>query len=315
MLLHNIATGLASRIPGIYHVVKRKRTGGSDTAEYCYGVWIKHLCLLWQANGGMMPARVAELGPGDSLGVGLAALLSGASEYFAFDVHRYATTDRTLAIFDQLVQLFTTRAARPVKGWPEIDDLLDDCLFPSGILHADHLASTMRADRVGAIRAAICEPGRSFDGIRLDYRVPWSAKDIVESGTVDLVLSHSVLEHVVDLDSTYAAMHRWLAPGAWMSHQVDLTSHGLAAAWNGHWSYPDWLWRVILGRRPFLLNREPVSGHLRRMQAAGFEVMRELVQYRDDGIRHSELASTWRALGDADLRGAGLFIQARKPEE
>lgn len=32
------------------------------------------------------PDTVAGLGPGDSLGFGLAALISGADKYFAFDV-------------------------------------------------------------------------------------------------------------------------------------------------------------------------------------------------------------------------------------
>jgi hypothetical protein len=78
---------------------------------YCYEVWLKHLTLLWANGLRTIPDTVAELGPGDSLGTGLAALLSGANHYYALDIIRYADTPRNLMIFDQLVDLFQRRRA------------------------------------------------------------------------------------------------------------------------------------------------------------------------------------------------------------
>src|SRR5215467_13821096 len=58
--------------------IRRASTGGSNSARYCYSVWFRHLINLDSCGFKIKGARVAELGPGDSIGVGLAALLSGA---------------------------------------------------------------------------------------------------------------------------------------------------------------------------------------------------------------------------------------------
>src|SRR6266436_1634445 len=80
-----------------------------------------------------MPQTLAELGPGDSLGVGLAAFLSGVST----TTRRTSSASpvlRNLKVFEELVSLFKARAARPSKGWPDYDAYLDVGLFPHRIL-------------------------------------------------------------------------------------------------------------------------------------------------------------------------------------
>ena len=54
---------------------------------------------------------VAELGPGDSLGTGIAALLSGVEKYYALDVKPYFNNAINLEMFDRLLELFQRRAA------------------------------------------------------------------------------------------------------------------------------------------------------------------------------------------------------------
>ena len=56
---------------------------------------------------------VAELGPGDSLGIGFSALISGADKYFAFDVVEHANASRNFEIFDELVSLFKNKEDIP----------------------------------------------------------------------------------------------------------------------------------------------------------------------------------------------------------
>ena len=97
MKIKPFLTGLASYVPGLYNRYARG-TGGTNSASYCYGIWIKHLTLLGQSGLHEIPNAIAELGPGDSLGVGLAALLSGVNEYYAFDIRKYTNTEKNLKI-------------------------------------------------------------------------------------------------------------------------------------------------------------------------------------------------------------------------
>ncbi|MGI8422542.1 MAG: hypothetical protein ACR2NO_00220 [Chloroflexota bacterium] len=112
--LKPIAKGLATMVPGLYRLLARPVAGNTDSADYCYSVWLKHLTLLWQSGMREMPSSVAELGPGESLGSGFAALLSGASRFYALDVVSYSNTEKNLRVFDELVERFKRRAPRPI---------------------------------------------------------------------------------------------------------------------------------------------------------------------------------------------------------
>ncbi len=65
---------------------RRGSTGGSDSARYCYSVWLRHLALLVQHGFTVKGAQIGELGPGDSIGIGLAALISGGARYVGLDI-------------------------------------------------------------------------------------------------------------------------------------------------------------------------------------------------------------------------------------
>ena len=81
-----------------------------------------------------MPLTLAELGPGDSIGIGLSAMLSGVDNYYALDVVEYSNTEFNLKIFDELVELFKGRAAGPGNGWPDYSQHLNKHRFPNHIL-------------------------------------------------------------------------------------------------------------------------------------------------------------------------------------
>jgi hypothetical protein len=307
-----ILKGALTFVPGLYTLLSKGRTGGTDSAYYCYGVWLKHMSFLFQNGMNRMPDCIAELGPGDSIGVGLAALLSGVRKYYALDVVRFANAERNLVIFDQLVELFTSRARRPTKGWPDFDHLLDSNLFPSSILTNSVLDESLAPERVSAIRNAITEsnvPGRP--GF-IEYLVPWESHAQLSRGTMDLIISHSVLEHVTNLETTYRDLAFYLRAGGWMSHQVDFGSHGIDKVWNAHWSYSDLVWKVVVGRRPFLINREPCSRHMELLRKH-FDIVDARQHHRQDGIGRARLAGSWRHLSDDDLACSGLFVQVRKP--
>lgn len=313
MSVRPLIRGILSFVPVAGSLFARS-PGQTDSAEYCYAVWLKHLCMLHHHGLKETPNTVAELGPGESVGVGLAALLSGAEHYVGLDVAHYTVAERNVRILDELVELFRSRAPRPqrFKGWPDFDEYLDAALFPSHILTPSVLERTLAKDRVARIRDALLGRGEPSAQPTIRYVVPWSDPSVLEPGSVDLVLSHSVLEHVVDLEGTYRALSAWLKPGGWTSHQVDLKSHGMTREWNGYRAYSEPMWKLMLGRRPYLINRHPCSVHLQWMEQAGLETVIALKHHRHDGIPRERAAPRWRTLSDDDFTCSGLYVIARK---
>ena len=312
MHLKNIAKGALSLLPGTQKFLTRAGTGGTNSALYCYGVWLKHLTMLWANGMREMPKTLAELGPGDSIGTGLAAMLSGVDHYVALDVIRFAHTEANLRILDELVTLFRRRASRPQKGWPDFDAYLDERFFPSHILTEDALAAALSDERISRIRSALLHPEAEQSEIKIRYMAPWYDEQIIAKESVDVILSHSVLEHVMDVELTHEALAQWLKPGGWMTHQVDFSSHGLSKRWNGFRAYPEWLWKLMAGRHTYLINRQPCSVHVDNMKKNGFEIRCLMKNTLPDGIGRDRLAARWRNISDEDLCCSGAFIQAQK---
>jgi SAM-dependent methyltransferase len=167
--------------------------------------------------------------------------------------------------------------------------------------------------RVDAIRAALRNLNDESGAITMVYRAPWFDPSVVRRGAIDMIYSQAVLEHVDDLDATYAALAEWLKPGGVASHQIGFVSHGLTPEWNGHWAIADPVWRVIRGRRPYLLNREPASTHVRLIKRSGLHVVGEVRVQIASGIERSRLARRFRHLSDEDLTTKAIFLQAVKP--
>lgn len=215
------------------------------------------------------PNTVAELGPGDSIGVGLAALLSGATRCIALDTVAHANAAANLRVFDGLVELFRREAPIPDRRqFPEIVPDLPDHTFPHEILSRERMRKALADDRLAWLRTLVS--GKHRDASIIDYRAPWEYVADADAGSVDFILTNAVMEHVANLPEAYAAMFRWLRPGGYASHHIDFRSHSLFRAWDGHWACPDWLWRLFMGRRAYLLNREPFATHRTLAHASGF---------------------------------------------
>lgn len=313
MNVRAVVKGALTFVPGMQAVLPKARAGNHPPAAYFYGVWLKHLTLL-AANGFTdPPLTVAELGPGDTFGLGLAALLCGANSYYGLDIVAHTDRMANLPVLAQLVDLLESRAPRPSRGWPDFDHLLDVHLFPSSLLTEARLRVSLDPNRIQRIRSAIEAPDGRSGEIELSYRVPWHDSSVIAGDSVDLILSQAVLEHVGDVRATYAALYRWLKPGAVMSHQIDFRSHNLTETWNGYRAISEPVWTIMAGRRPYLINRVPCSGHLAAMEECGFEIVCALRHVRTDGLPRSRLARRWRDLSDDDMTCDELFVQARKP--
>jgi len=258
---------------------------------------------------------VAEIGPGESLGIGIAALLSGAERYYALDVVEHATLESNLTIFDGLVSLFQAKVSIPDDvEFPEVKPSLQQYRFPSQILNQRRLGSALEPQQIATLRRALSQVSSSHSGRGpISYIVPWTSMAVLEPESVDLIVSQAAMEHVDGLEESYAACFRWLKPGGLMSHQVDYSSHETADEWNGHWTYSDLLWWAIRGGRPWLLNRIPHSEHLRLIRKQGFEVVYVQTVSAENHTARQHLARRFQAISAEDMTTRGALIQARKP--
>src|SRR6266545_1011231 len=233
--------------------IRRASTGGSDSPRYCYSAWLRHLISLDRYGFRIGNARVGELGPGDSIGIGLAALLSGAAHYIGLDIVPFSAKANLEKIFDELVELFSRGDSIPDNDeFPHLRPRLDSYAFPRHLIDLSNFsarAETIRKElRIGVEGSQV-----------VTYQAPWTSPNDIGLSSLDLIFSQAVLEHVDNLDETYQSMFAWLKPGGCASHVIDFSAHHLSPFWNGHWAYSDLQWRLVRGRREFLLNRQPLS--------------------------------------------------------
>lgn len=309
-MLKQVLFGIATNIPGVYNYCS-KGTGGTNSARYCYSVWLRHLVMAEKKGLNTCPKVVAELGPGDSLGIGLAALISGCDRYYAFDVVKHAYNERNLQIFDELVTLFQNREQIPSESeFPEVKPYLDDYSFPKTILNENRLRTALESSRLAKIRDSIADLQHNNTSIK--YIVPWYDPNVISKESVDMIYSQAVLEHVDDLKNTYKAMYLWLKPNGYISHTIDFKSHGTASEWNGHWMYSDFMWKIIRGKRPYLLNREPHSTHIEMLNKEGFEILADITVETKSNLQKENLNPKFKYFSDKDLITSGTFIQAIK---
>jgi hypothetical protein len=312
MRVKPIIVGIATRLPRLAEIQSRSKGGSTRSASYCYGVWMKHLTLLCSGSGVPIPRVVLELGPGYTLGTGMCALLSGASHYYALDAVPYANVGDDLRLFNDLVAMFRSKTSLPPNGWPNIDPLLDRNRFPSNILTDSLLANSLAEERLEQIRAVFQNPNTNQGCIRVDYIAPWKDARAIAANVVDHVFSQVVLQSVEDLEKTYASIASWLKLDGTMTHQIDFSCLDLSGTWNGHWSCPEWLWRVISGKRKYLTNREPLSTHTSLMRRNALSTTSITRRERNDGIRRDQLAKRWKTISDIDLQCSEAFVQAKK---
>ena len=302
-LVRPFVKGALTFVPGAQAILPKPNAGQNPPTSYFYGVWLKHMSYLTNL-GAPMPTAVGELGPGDTLGLGLCALLCGVKRYVGLDIYPHTAVHENIRVLHELAPMFRTHAPRPKKGWPDFDPLLDEQLF------LKDFNPVITDELVDSIEHALLH--EHADGLTCAYKVPWDRDDTVEASSVDVVISHAVLEHVLDIRGTYSALHKWLTPGGVMSHQIDFRSHNLTPEWNGYRVISEPVWRVMMGRRPYLINREPWSAHEKAIKDAGFRILNVQLLQRDSAIPRSALARRWQDLSDEDFLSAEAFVQAQK---
>jgi len=311
MKVKPLLRGVASYVLPSLGSNKDSTGGATNSARYCYSVWLRHLVMAHNNKLSTNPKRIAELGPGYSIGAGLAALISGAEKYYAFDVDQYANIQTNIQVFDELVTLFKNKKAIPDKNeFPKVTPYLNSYKFPDEILTDDRLNVALNDRRIERIRNSLIKMNE--DESVICYVAPWFDSNIIEKESIDMIFSQTVLQHIDDLDHTYKTLYAWLKSTGFMSHTIDFKSMGITSEWNGHWLYSDFTWKLIKGKRPYLINREPHSTHLRLLKQTGFNKVCDIKIESPSKISKDNLAPRFRNMSEDDLITSGTFIQASK---
>ncbi|MGN6181784.1 MAG: methyltransferase domain-containing protein [Mucilaginibacter sp.] len=302
--------GLVLHVP-LVKTLLSYRTGGTIESRYCYSVWLRHLKMLNSVQNGI-PKRVAELGPGDSLGIGFAALLSGCESFRAFDVIKYWNVERNLKIFEELVVLFKDKAPIPDNiEYPKVQPRLDTYTFPDNILSDEILKDSLAESRLEAIREEIKNPHNPRNTF-VKFYVPWDDYKVISPASVDFVYSQAVLEHVEDLEGTYIAFSKWLKRGGIMSHSIDFKCHRTTKSWNGHRTYSEFEWKIVKGGRMFLINRLPYSVHQQLQKKHGFKILKELPVSMANDIPRNKFSQRFRNLSEEDMTTSEAYMLSIK---
>lgn len=292
--------------------------GGTASARYCYSVWMRHLVLAHQNGMTQVPRVVAEFGPGASLGCGLAAMLCGADEYYSLDFVKHSLDEHNLRVFDELIEMFTNREPIPgFREFPAVSPSMLDFDFPAHILTDTLLASTLDSERTKRIRNLLTVPcddesEKADSKEKIKFIAPWNVDDTILTD-VGLIFSQAALEHVDELEQAYEFMHRISLPDVYMSHQIDFRSHGYAAQWNGHWQYSNFTWKLIRGRLPYLINRQPLSVHRSLCEKYGLNIIYEQKSLDVFApISRDTLAPSFAGITEEDLVTSGAYMLSRK---
>jgi len=303
----HIVKGMLTWVPFLNSWRRQHATsGGSGSARYCYAVLLRHLITLERLGFHVQEAHVGELGPGDSLGVGLSALLAGAEKYVGLDFVPFSADADLQSMYAELVDLFSRRVPIPSDNeFPLMRPKMASYEFPEHVVDWTGFAA-----RVERIRSAL-RAGVNKDPM-LRYQAPWTA-DQVSRGSLDLVMSQGVLQCVDGLQDAYRHIFGWLKPGGFSSHAVGCAATYLSPYWNGHWAYTEREWQFVRGKREYLLNREPLSTHLQYARDAGFTIVQAWKEYGEDGLPTHALSPRYRALDPEDQRTRFVMLVLQKP--
>lgn len=309
-------TGTLTYIPGLYNLRAKFSKGltWKISAKYRYSVWLRHLSLAFRNGMASVPRTLVEVGPGWSIGLGSAALLSGANKYYGLDLIQRVKKNNEIRIFDELVELFKRREPIPNEGkLSKIKPSLESYDFPNHILTGGLLRKSLNPERIKSIRDSLSRlSANKRNNNHIYYLAPWHNQGAIIHGSIDMILSHDTLEHTDNLDEIYRCFYEWLKPNCFMSHQIDFKPHDTTDRAGSHWSYSDIMWKLVRGKRKYLLNREPYSTHINLLNKFGFKIINNIKTKSNLPISRKKLAVRFKNLSDEDLVTEDALIQAVK---
>ena len=256
--------GLSTYVPGLHNFAP---LSAAESSIYATSVFVRHISnYLQHQEEKVLPNVILELGPGNSVGFGLAAMLLYECDYMSLDVGEFFDPTINLVALDEIYEQLSA-------GTFDSSDISIDFMPKNRNTIQVHDIQTLSpsettiTDRYNLLRSRIQEP------LPCPLKERWttpilqketnsiflSSRRFPNPTRVEAVFSQAVLEHIDDLPGLFIHLVSTGAPNAVHSHHVDLSCHNLTREWNGHWAFSDAQWRIIRGRRPQFINRAPES--------------------------------------------------------
>ena len=140
----------------------------------------------------------------------------------------------------------------------------------SGDLESPHLTITLdRLDEFANLEALF--QNRSADQVLNNARVNWLHQFFedteIPDGTIDLLTSRSVLEHVTHVERCFDKLALVMRPGGVMYHDIDLSAHSKDDTFEFYSRRPDHTTTRSVAR----LNELRLSDYLAHFERRGFE--------------------------------------------
>jgi SAM-dependent methyltransferase len=300
--------GIASSLPVIGERMINLRSGGSSSTRYCYSVWLRHWLRLREVDEKKPVQAIAEIGPGDSLGTGICALLLGASKYLAIDVQSAANQDMNRRILKEMVEILQRCERIPdEREFPRLYPALSNYDYPKRLVQTADIRKIEKR-----IELALREMNSVNKSNKMIGYYTINEVAAIGRGSIDFLFSQAVMCYPDDLEKMYAYCWEIMKPGGIMAHTIPCDCVGTTKHWNGHYSVKKWQWRLAKGKRPCFISRTPGSRHLQLISKAGFEILRAEKRFRSDGINRPQLAAEYAWLSDEDLQTCGVYVMARR---
>ena len=251
------------------------RHGRMKDPPYAFAVFMKHF-----HRAGLASDRrgfvALELGPGDSLFSALSVYSLGGSETYLIDIAPFATRD--IGAYRHMAEFLSSKELRvpDLDSALSLEQVLETCGAHYGTAGLDSLRS-------------------------------------VPSGSVDLIWSQSVLQHMRrdEFPDIISETRRVIRPNGICSHSVDLKDC-LGGRLN-NLRLPERLWeRNFMAGSGFYTNRVRFSEMLRLFEQAGFETeILSVERWEEVPTPKSRLAAEFKALPDEELMVSAFDVLLR----
>jgi len=269
---------ILSRVPVGYNFWQRLglfRHGYMDQASYVLNVFNEHVPRAG-LDGKLQGKTILELGPGDSIATAIVAACYGARAIL-IDAGPFAKTD--------------------ISGYRKFAEFLKlKGLYPPDISLAETLDEVLAA----------CDAQYLTQGLE--------SFSSIGTGTVDLIFSQAVLEHVHkhEFFDTMQECFRVLIPGGVASHRVDLKDHLGGSLNNLRFSERIWESEFFV-RSGFYTNRIRFSEMITLFETAGFIVeIGDIRRWECLPVKRQSLSNSFVYVSDEDLMISGFDVLLRK---